>query len=218
MVSFENLQTCKHPAAMAYGTSFFKGKSLKVADIFNVRLKFNERLFLIAYMTSGFFFCLPFYYLVRSRLRSGGRGAKLFLRTNELGPTSSWICYFGCAYFGIFDANLTTFGDDYAQAWREKLESRGSGTLDLNIFVGKDAFSVPIRCQIGYNGNFVAGGDKETFRHLGMWYGWMQAKRGMFSDNLIPRRLIRVDKVEVRYKARSSSALPKTLHRGGYFC
>ena len=198
---------------MAYGTSFFKGKSLKVADIFNVRLKFNERLFLIAYMTSGFFFCLSFYYLVRSRLRSGGRGAKLFLRTNELGPTSSWICYFGCAYFGLFDANLTTFGDDYAQAWREELEHQGN-TLDLKIFVGKDAFSVPIR----YNGNFIAGKDIETFRHLGMWYVWMQAKRGMFSDNLIPRRLIRVDKVEVRYKARSSSALPKTLHRGGYFC
>lgn len=205
---------------MAYGTSFFKGKSLKVADIFEAPLTFNEKLPLLLIangMTSASLYCVPLYYLLRSYLRSGNRGVRGFLRANERNPKYSWICYFTCAYFGLFDANLTTFGDDYAQAWREELERQG-GTIDLKIFMGKDAFSVPIRCQIGYNGNFVAGGDKETFRHLGMWYGWMQAKRGMFSDNLIPRRLIRVDKVEVRYKARSSSALPKTLHRGGYFC
>jgi hypothetical protein len=185
---------------MPYGTTYFEGKTLKAVSMFNVRLTVTERVpmaCIFVGMKTGSMLCVPLYYLARSYLRSGDRGAKLFLRMNEAAPVLSWTWYFSCALFWLFDSNLTTFGDDYAQVWREELERQG-GTFDLKIFIEKDAFSVPIRCEIGINGNIIAGNDTETLRHLAMWYAWMTAKRGL-GDTFIPRRLIRVDKVEVRY-------------------
>lgn len=114
--------------------------------------------------------------------------------TNGIFPKLSWTVYFSLARWELFDANLTTFGEDYTQAWRDHFEGKG-GTLDLQIFVGKDTYSVPIWAKIE-NGICTVGSDAETFHSLGMWYAWMQYKRG-FGERVIPRQLIRVDKVEV---------------------
>jgi len=49
----------------------------------------------------------------------------------------------------------------------------------LQIFVGKDAFSVPILFNMGNCGNVTAGSDRDTFEQLSMWYNWMQYKGGL---------------------------------------
>jgi hypothetical protein len=90
----------------------------------------------------------------------------------------------------------------------EHLEAKG-GTLDLQIFVGKDTFSAPILCKLDNNNVCTAGSDAETFDQLRMWYAWMQYKRG-FGESVIPRRLIRVDKVKVR--------CPKRAIQDGRWC
>jgi hypothetical protein len=90
---------------------------------------------------------------------------------------------------------LTAFEADYAQAWRETLQTEG-GALDLQIFVGRDALSVPVLFNKEVNGNVTAGNDRQTLEQLSMWYNWMQYKRG-FGERILPRRLIRINKVGV---------------------
>jgi hypothetical protein len=132
---------------------------------------------------------------MRLQISSASPGPKLFLWTNKRYPRISWTIYCSFAYWGLFDTNLTAFEADYAQAWREHLEAEG-GALDLQIFVGKDALPVPILFNIGNNGNVTTGDDGKTLEQLSMWYNWMQYKRG-FGERILPRRLIRINKVEV---------------------
>jgi hypothetical protein len=87
---------------MPYGTTYFEGKTLKAVSMFNVRLTVTERVpmaCIFVGMKTGSMLCVPLYYLARSYLRSGDRGAKLFLRMNEAAPVLSWTWYFSCALF-----------------------------------------------------------------------------------------------------------------------
>jgi hypothetical protein len=188
---------------MAYGTTFFIGKQPRVADIFTSSLTITQ---LASFMLGseilvpGFLLLFILYYPIRSYLRSHqDQVEKLFrasLALNRRSPRLFWTTYLRLAYWGLFDATLTTFEADYAQAWREHLEDEG-GALDLQIFVGRDALSVPVLFNVGNGGNVTTGSDDITLAHLRMWYEWMQYKRG-FGERIIPRQLIRIDKVEVR--------------------
>jgi hypothetical protein len=192
---------------MAYGTTFFVGEHLIVADIFSSSLKVTQLaqvvlILLFSYISAtGFLIFFPYYYPVRSLVRflmrnHRARVARLILGTNKHLPTKLfWSVYLRLASWELFHTTLTTFGDDYAQAWREELEGKG-GALDLQIFVGKDTFSAPILCKLDNNNVCTVGSDAETFDQLRMWYAWMQHKRG-FGESVIPRRLIRVDRVKV---------------------
>jgi hypothetical protein len=183
---------------MAYSTQYFQGKSPKVSNIFSLRLtafQFLILLFVTCGVTQTYLTILTVYYPAKVFLRSRNRSARLFLGTNNNFPWLSWTIYFTFAQWGVFNATLTNFGDDYSQAWRDHLEAKG-GTLDLQIFVGKDTFSAPILCKLDNNNVCTVGSDAETFGQLRLWYDWMQYKRG-FGEIVIPRRLIRVDKVKV---------------------
>jgi hypothetical protein len=184
---------------MVYGTPYFDGKPPKAANIFATSTSFVitqlVRFWINPYIITTSLF--PYYYALKSGFRSPQLhlGPKLFLWTNKRYPRVSWTIYCSFAYWGLFDTNLTAFEADYAQAWREHLEAEG-GALDLQIFVGKDALPVPILFNIGNNGDVTAGDDRKTLEQLSMWYNWMQYKRG-FGERILPRRLIRINKVEV---------------------
>jgi hypothetical protein len=185
-------------AAVAYSTPFLQGKSPKVSNIFSPSLTVYGYLFVLfasyAVPYSAFTLVILYYY-AKSFLKSRDRSARLFLWTNKFSPRLFWTVYFIIADWQLFDTTLTTFGDDFTQAWRDYFERKG-GTLDLQIFVGKDSFSVPILCKIE-NGVCTVGSDAKTFRSLRMWYAWMQYRR-WFGERVIPRKLTRVDQVEVR--------------------
>ena len=183
---------------MAYSTQYFQGKSPKVSNIFSSRLTAFQPLilyFVVCGLPYIFLTILILYYPAKVFLRSRNFSARLFLGTNKNSPWLSWTIYFTFAQWGLFNSTLTTFGDDYSQAWRDHLEAKGE-TLDLQIFVGKDTISAPILCRLDNNNMCTVGSDAETFDLLRMWYAWMRYKRG-FGESIIPRRLIRVDKVEV---------------------
>jgi hypothetical protein len=116
---------------MAYNTQYFQGKSPKVSNIFSPRLTAFQFLilFFVAYGVSySYLTILILYYPAKVILRSRNRSAIFFLGTNKNFPWLSWTIYFTFAQWGIFNATLTTFGDDYSQAWRDHLEAKG-GTL-----------------------------------------------------------------------------------------
>jgi hypothetical protein len=184
---------------MVYGTAFFDGKSPKATNIFVTYTSFVitqlVRFYINPYITTPVFF--PYYYAIRPVFRDARRhfGPRLFLWLNKGHPRLSWTIYCSFAYWGLFDTTLTAFEADYAQAWRENLQAEG-GALDLQIFVGRDALSVPILFNKEVNGNVTAGNDRQTLEQLSMWYNWMQYKRG-FGERILPRRLIRINKVGV---------------------
>jgi hypothetical protein len=62
------------------------------------------------------------YYCAKSFLKSRDRSARLFLWTNKFPPRLSWTVYFIIADLQLFDTTLTTFGDDFTQAWRDYFE------------------------------------------------------------------------------------------------
>jgi hypothetical protein len=96
-------------------------------------------------------------------------GPRLFPCLNKGYPHLSWTIYCSFAYWRLFDTALTAFEADYAQAWRENLQTEG-GALDLQIFVGRDALSVPVLFNKEVNGNVTAGNDRQTLEQLSMWY------------------------------------------------
>ena len=65
--------------------------------------------------------------------------------------------------------------------------------VHVTIFVGDNAISVPIMFD---KDKPARNSDAKTFQQLLMWYSWMQYKGG-FGEVIIPRRLVRVDKVSV---------------------
>lgn len=88
---------------------------------------------------------------------------------------------------------MNEFEQDYYQAWQDALEKKGR-VQQVKIFVSKDALSVPISFD---ENDAKTGSDRETFESLRMWYCWMQVRRD-FGEVLLSRKLIRIDKVEVR--------------------
>lgn len=78
------------------------------------------------------------------------------------------------------------------QAWCDCLEGRGK-VVHVNIFVGTDNLCIPTLFD---QDNAETGSDRETLAMLRMWYCWTQMKRG-FSEILLPRKLLRLYKLEV---------------------
>ncbi|KAK1031552.1 hypothetical protein LTS16_017970 [Friedmanniomyces endolithicus] len=87
---------------------------------------------------------------------------------------------------------METFTQDYLQAWHDTLEARGKVVM-INVLIGRNTLCVPILFDPN---NSRIGSDQETFTMLRMWYCLMQLRRG-FSELILPRRLVRVDQVEV---------------------
>jgi hypothetical protein len=108
---------------------------------------------------------------------------------NKSIPDLSWLIH-------LCGTSLEVFETDYRQAWEDTLarEKSGSGEVVMvNIFVGKDSMSVPVLFN---KSDATENSDAETFKQLLMWYCWMQYKGG-FGEVLLPRKLVRVDKVQV---------------------
>jgi hypothetical protein len=85
------------------------------------------------------------------------------------------------------------FLQEFIQTWHEELSERGT-VVWVNIFVSDQHLCVPISFE---SGKEIVGTDRQTFEALHMWYSLMRVKRGV-SEIILPRRLVRVDKVGVR--------------------
>ena len=84
------------------------------------------------------------------------------------------------------------FQPDYLQAWRDKLAREGP-VIWVHIFMNRDSLCVPISFDPT---SPDIGTDRRTFEALRMWYSFMCVKRGL-SEIILPRRLMRIYKVEV---------------------
>lgn len=114
-------------------------------------------------------------------------GVQITTAINRKLPTLFWL-------FWLFSVSLDDFEKDFQKAWRDEFTlSQKRKVTDLVIFVGGNPMLVPIAFDKETPEN---NSDAETFKHLRMWYSWMQFKRGL-GEMIIPRRLVRIDKVEV---------------------
>lgn len=123
---------------MAYSTRIFQGKQLTVVDIFSPN--YHQSItqvasFLLVYgLVPSFILLSVFHFFIYRTARSywrfhlenleiGTRLAALIsqfvLILKKVSPTMFWNLYLRLVYWELFDATLTDFGDDYAQAWRE---------------------------------------------------------------------------------------------------
>ena len=108
---------------------------------------------------------------------------------------SSFMCFcWWTQYFLLY--SLDIFEEDYLRAWYDRLHREGA-VVWVNIFLGSDVLCVPLSFD---KTDDSIGTDRQTFESLRMWYSWLQVRRG-FSEVLIPKRLVRVDRVSVRLHA-----------------
>lgn len=105
-----------------------------------------------------------------------------------LQPLLSYLWWM--TYFSMYTTDK--FQQDYIQAWCDKLSRKGP-VVWVYIFNNDQSLCVPILFDPK---DELTGNDRQTFEHLRMWYCLMRSKRGL-SEIILPRRLIRVDKVGV---------------------
>lgn len=107
--------------------------------------------------------------------------------TNERLPALFWLIH-------LYGAPVDAFEQDFLQAWEDTLVLRQDRKVaKVTIFVGGHSLSVPMP----FDKDIVENNkDTETLKKLGMWYSWMQFRGGL-GEVIIPRRLMRIDKVEV---------------------
>lgn len=98
-------------------------------------------------------------------------------------------------YFLLYSTDH--FLQEFIQTWHEELCQRGT-VISVNIFVSDQHLCVPIAFD---SGKETVGTDWQTFEALHMWYSLMRVKRGL-SEIILPRRLVRVDKVGVSERGR----------------
>ncbi|KAK0250430.1 hypothetical protein LTS09_014434 [Friedmanniomyces endolithicus] len=110
---------------------------------------------------------------------------ELFIALNKSSPWLSWAFY-------LVNFPLEAYTQDYIQAWHDTLETRGKVVM-INVLIGRNNLCVPTLYDPS---NLSIGSDQETFTMLRMWYCLMQLRRG-FSELILPRRLVRIDQVEV---------------------
>jgi hypothetical protein len=119
----------------------------------------------------------------------GLRDGQAMIAVNKRAPRISWLLHLHAVTLDIFEK-------DFRQAWQDKLTrdcERDEVVANVIIFVGNESMSVPVLFN---SKDTTRNCDAETFRQLLMWYSWMQYKRG-FGEVILPRRLVRVDKVKV---------------------
>lgn len=177
-------------------------ETFRSADIFTARWKALALLYAVhPYLYAGlrlFGWLLyaglgPFGWLLLRLLRSPLTlvweilGMLIMLVINEQAPTLFW-------FIRLYTTSLDEFENDFRQAWQDELmKSHNCKVVGLNIFVSGNAMSVPVAFDKEEPEN---NSDAETFKQLLMWYSWMQFKEGL-GGMIMPRRLVRVDKVKV---------------------
>lgn len=110
----------------------------------------------------------------------------IFLAINKRSAWISWALY---AIFGSYN----NFAQNYAQAWTEELQTRGS-IQHIYVFLdGNDSIRVPILYDQDSPG---IGSDRLTIELLSMWYCVIRTKR-MLTEVSLPRKLLRLDQVAV---------------------
>lgn len=99
-------------------------------------------------------------------------------------------------YLHLYFTSLNDFEMNFRQAWKDNLDSARSGADEVvmvNIFVGNESMAVPLLFN---QSDATKNSDVRTFKQLGIWYSWMQYRRG-FGEVILPRRLAHIDKVKV---------------------
>ncbi|KAK1061565.1 hypothetical protein LTR74_010956 [Friedmanniomyces endolithicus] len=124
---------------------------------------------------------------------------ELFIALNKSSPWLSWAFY-------LVNFPMETFTQDYLKAWHDTLEARGEVVM-INVLIGRNTLCVPILFDPNNGG---MSSDQETFTMLRMWYCLMQLRRG-FSELILPRRLVRIDKVEILGSIPGTTTLGKRL-------
>ncbi|KAK3055171.1 hypothetical protein LTR09_003724 [Extremus antarcticus] len=84
------------------------------------------------------------------------------------------------------------FEQNYVDSWHAQLSLQGR-VVWVNVFTAGCAARIPLLYD---QTNDKIGNDRETFESIRMWYCLMQMRRGL-SEIMLPRRLVRIDKVNV---------------------
>lgn len=174
---------------------------LKPVDIFTAHWKGLA----LVYAVQGYFSSGMFRLLLSTPLRLLWRlhGYPILIAINERSPTLYWL-------IRLYTLPLDSFEFEYRHTWQGELRrSHDDKVVDLNIFGGGNSMSVPIAFDKEEPEN---NSDAETFKQLLMWYSWMQFKGGL-GEMIIPRRLVRIDKVEVSIYEISLSVACRVLIR-----
>jgi hypothetical protein len=88
-----------------------------------------------------------------------------------------WLIYF-------FLSNSKDFEQNYLNAWSQMDENPSK----LKIFVDNDTLEIDIHC--------TDKRDAEVFKQLKMFYRYLKVRRG-FTEIIIPKKLVRIDCVQV---------------------
>jgi hypothetical protein len=188
---------------MAYSDPLFDRQGLQAADIFTSI--WRAMACFKAGHTIAWIWPLSWLPTILFKVLWRYRGLQIVVALNKSIPELSWMMHLG-------GTSLEVFETDYRQAWEDTLahEKNGSGEVVMvNIFVGRDSMSVPVLFN---KVDSTKNSDAETFKQLLMWYCWMQYKGG-FGEVLLPRRLVRVDKVQVGFASNPGFALSLVFKR-----
>lgn len=172
---------------MTYSDPRLDGQGLKASNIFTE----GWRILAFVKATKLFMWVWPFSwpFAILFNLLWRFRRVQTLIAMNKISPTVSWLLH-------LYGTGLEVFETDYLHAWTEELKRTANGSDEvviINIFVGKESMSVPVLFN---KGDKTKNSDAETFKQLLMWYSWIQYKGG-FGELILPRRLVRVDKVRV---------------------